>query len=49
MEPPPPSLEALVRKRPGAPLSSPKSSHWLWIALLIVSIGVAMYYVGLRH
>ena len=49
MEPPPPSLEALVRRRPGAPLTPAKSSLWLWIALLIVTIGVAMYCVGLRH
>ncbi|MES1177821.1 MAG: hypothetical protein ABUL62_26080 [Myxococcales bacterium] len=49
MEPPPPSLEALVRKRPGAPLAPAKGSQWVWIGLLIVTIGAAMYYLGLRQ
>jgi hypothetical protein len=49
MEPPPPSLEALVRSRPGSPLTPTKSRHWLWIAVAIVIIGVGMYYVGLHR
>jgi len=49
MEPPPSSLEAMVRKHPGAPRPSAKRSPWLWLALLVVSIGVVMYYVGLRQ
>lgn len=49
MEPPPPSLEALVRRRPGAPLTPERGSRWLWIALLMVTIGAGMYYVGLRQ
>ena len=48
MEPPPASLEALVRRSPGSPLAPSKNSRWLWVALLIVGIGAAMYYVGLR-
>ena len=48
MEPPPRSLEAMVRRRPGSPLAPAKSSRWLWIALLMVTIGALFYYVGLR-
>ena len=48
MEPPPASLEALVRRSPGSPLAPSKNSSWVWVALLIVGIGAAMYYVGLR-
>ena len=48
MEPPPASLEALVRKRPAPPAAPERSSRWLWIGLLMVTLGVAMYYAGLR-
>jgi hypothetical protein len=48
MEPPPASLEALVRKRPASPATPERSSRWLWIGLLMVTLGLAMYYAGLR-
>lgn len=48
MEPPPSSLEAMVRKQPGLPRPPAPSSHWLWLALLVVTIGIIMYYAALR-
>jgi hypothetical protein len=49
MEPPPASLEALVRRRPASSTTPERSSRWLWIGLLMVTIGVVMYYAGLRR
>jgi hypothetical protein len=49
MDPPPRSLEALMRKRPGGLLTPSRRWHWSWLALLIVIIGGAMYYLGLRR
>ncbi len=49
MEPPPSSLEAMVRRRPGAPSAPERSARWPWIALLMLTIGVIMYYVGQRQ
>ncbi|MEI9949600.1 MAG: hypothetical protein WDO74_11625 [Pseudomonadota bacterium] len=49
MEPPPASLEAMVRSRRGSPLSVERGQSWLWMVLLILAIAVIAYYVGLRH
>jgi hypothetical protein len=48
MEPPPPSLEALMRSRPGAPLTIERRPSWPWVVLLIIAIGAIAYYLGLR-
>jgi len=44
MEPPPASLEAMVRSRPGSPLAK-RSSHWGWIALIVLAVGAIAYYL----
>jgi len=49
MEPPPASLEAMVRSRPGSPLTPERHPSWLWIALIVVTIAAAAYYVGLQQ
>ena len=49
MEPPPPSLEAMVHSRPGAPLSPERQPSWVWIALIMIVIGAIAYYLGLQQ
>ena len=49
MDPPPASLEAMVRSKPGATMPRERASNWGWIALLVLVIGAATYYVGLHH
>jgi hypothetical protein len=49
MEPPPASLEAMVRSRPGSPLTPDRQPSWIWIALIVVAIGAIAYYVGLQQ
>ncbi len=49
MEPPPASLEAMVRSKPGAPLASERGMGLAWVAVLLVVIAAVAYYVGLRH
>lgn len=49
MEPPPASLEAMVRSRPGSPLSAERTSSWLWITLIVLVIAALAYYVGLQQ
>jgi hypothetical protein len=49
MEPPPASLEAMVRSRPGSPLAPEKQLSWIWIALILIAIGAIAYYVGLQQ
>lgn len=49
MEPPPPSLEAMVHSRPGAPLPAERGPSWVWIALTTIVIGVIAYYLGLQQ
>jgi len=44
MEPPPASLEAMVRSRPGAPLPA-RSSSWGWIALIVIVVAAVAYYL----
>ena len=49
MEPPPASLEAMVRSRAGTPPTLEGGPSWVWVALLIVTIVAIAYYVGLKH
>jgi len=50
MEPPPPSLEAMVRSRSGSPPPAlEQGPSWVWIALLMIAIGAIAYYLGLTH
>jgi hypothetical protein len=49
MEPPPASLEAMVRSRPGAPLATDRRAFWPWVVLLIIAIGAVAYYLGLSR
>ncbi len=47
MEPPPPSLEAMVRSGPGPSAGSARDSTWLWISMLL-AIGVVVTVYVLR-
>ena len=51
MEPPPASLEAMVRSRPGAPLPPERQSSRIWVALIVIAIaiGAVAYYLGLQQ
>ena len=49
MEPPPASLEAMVRSRPGSPLPPERHSAWIWIGAIVLVIGALAYYVGLQQ
>jgi hypothetical protein len=49
MEPPPASLEAMVRSRPGAPLPEERRSSWIWVALIALAIAAIAYYLGLQQ
>jgi len=49
IDPPPASLEALVRNKPGAPLAPERNATWLWTILVIVAIGAIAYYLGLKN
>jgi len=49
IEPPPASLEAMVRSKPGAELAPQRGPTWLWTLLLILAIGAVAYYLGLEH
>lgn len=43
MEPPPPSLEAMIQSRGGPPSSKSGSSWLLWVALLVLAVAVTGY------
>ncbi|HYJ07828.1 MAG TPA: hypothetical protein VEX18_02440 [Polyangiaceae bacterium] len=43
MEPPPPSLEAMIQSRGGSARSESGSSWPLWVALLVVAAAVTGY------
>ena len=49
IEPPPASLEAMVRSKPGAELVPERGPTWVWTVLLIVAIGAIAYYLGLKN
>jgi hypothetical protein len=49
MEPPPASLEAMVRSQPGAPLAPARQSSWVWVLLTVIAIAAIAYYLGLRQ
>ena len=49
MEPPPASLEAMMRSKPGSPLPSERAPVWAWVAGLTLLIAAAAYYLGLRR
>ncbi len=49
MEPPPASLEALVRSKPGSPLPRERDARWRWVVALAIVISAVAYYVGLHH
>ena len=49
MEPPPASLEAMVRSGPGAPVTPARQWSWVWTALIVIVIGAVAYYVGLQQ
>jgi hypothetical protein len=49
MEPPPASLEAMVRSGPGAPVTPERHWSWGWTALIVIVIAAVAYYIGLQQ
>lgn len=47
MEPPPASLEAMVRSRPGSSARADRDPTWLWV-LLVLAVGVVITVYVLR-
>jgi hypothetical protein len=43
MEPPPPSLEAMVRSNRRDDGAEPRASWLLWLALMVVAVAVTAY------
>jgi len=48
-EPPPASLEAMVRSRPGSPLATERSSSWLWVLALVAAVALTAYLLGMHR
>jgi hypothetical protein len=48
-EPPPSSLEAMVRSRPGSPLLPERHSSWIWLLALLAGVAVAAYFLGIHR
>ena len=48
-EPPPASLEAMVRSRPGSPLPRERSFPWLWLLALAAGVAVTAYILGMQR
>ena len=50
MEPPPASLEAMVRSGPGSRVEPERDSTWLWVSLLlVVGVLVSIYIIRSSH
>jgi hypothetical protein len=49
MEPPPASLEAMVRSRPGSLLPPERRSPWIWVAGIVIVLGAMAYYLGIQQ
>ncbi|MEO8904685.1 MAG: hypothetical protein ABI488_19895 [Polyangiaceae bacterium] len=49
MEPPPASLEAMVRSRPGSAMPGEAGRSWVWIAVLIGAVAVVAYLMGMHR
>jgi hypothetical protein len=50
MEPPPASLEAMVRSGPGSAADAEHVSAWAWVSLLIaVGAAVTVYFMMSHH
>ncbi len=48
MDPPPASLEAMVRSRPGSPLPPERDTSWVGVILLVAALLAITVYVLLR-
>lgn len=49
MDPPPSSLQAMIRNQPGAFLTPPRGRGPWWLVVLVLALLVLAYYFGLRH
>ena len=49
MDPPPASLEAMVRSRPGAAMPGDESRTWVWVVALIAVVAAVAYFVGVHR
>ena len=49
MEPPPASLEAMVRSRPGSSMPGEERRNWVWVVALVAVVAGLAYLVGVHH
>ena len=49
MEPPPASLEAMVRSRPGSSMPGEERRNWVWVAALVAVVVALAYFAFVRH
>ena len=50
MDPPPASLEAMVRSRPGSAVRSDRDSTWLWLSLILaIGVVITVYVLSSSH
>jgi hypothetical protein len=50
MEPPPASLEAMVKNGPGSSAASERDSTWLWVSMVLaVGVGITVYVLRSSH
>ena len=49
MEPPPASLEAMVRSRPGSAMPGEDGRSWVWVVALVAVVAAVAYFVGVHH
>jgi len=49
MDPPPASLEAMVRSKPGSALPRERDASWRWVVPVAIVISAVAYYVGLHR
>ena len=49
MEPPPASLEAMVRSRPGASMPGEGGRPWVWVLLAIAAVATLAYLIGVHR
>jgi hypothetical protein len=49
MEPPPASLEAMVRSRPGATMPGEERRNWVWVVALVAVVAALAYFASVQH
>ena len=49
MEPPPASLEAMVRSRPGSAMPGEGGRSWVWVVGLVAVVAALAYFIGVHR